>query len=129
MTGASFNTFLDALDGTYCGFEGGDDPIQDAFYPDNYPNGYHSESSHHVFECDHFIAKTKKDPTDCGITKPANVISTSYGYNEADLSPFYTSRQCAEYKIKPLSVVCLTHKVFQICEAGIDGGHGYLFVR
>lgn len=37
-----------------------------------------------------------KGPTDCGTTKPANVISTSYGYNEADLSPFYAARQCAE---------------------------------
>lgn len=36
------------------------------------------------------------EQNDCGITKPANVISTSYGYNEADLSPFYTARQCAE---------------------------------
>jgi hypothetical protein len=34
---------------------------------------------------------------DCGTIKPANVNSTSYGYNEADLSPAYTARQCAEY--------------------------------
>ena len=33
----------------------------------------------------------------CGITEPGNAISTSYGYNEANLSPFYTARQCAEY--------------------------------
>lgn len=36
-------------------------------------------------------------PEACGTVKPANVISTSYSYNEADLSPFYTARQCAEY--------------------------------
>ncbi|KAJ3512186.1 hypothetical protein NLJ89_g3668 [Agrocybe chaxingu] len=76
--GASFNNLLDALDGSYCTFQGGDDPFQDGIYPDDYPNGYHN-------------------PTDCGIAKPANVISTSYGYNEADLSPLYTARQCAEY--------------------------------
>ena len=29
------------------------------------------------------------DPEDCGTYKPTNVISTSYGYNEADLTPFY----------------------------------------
>jgi tripeptidyl-peptidase-1 len=29
--------------------------------------------------------------------KPAHVISTSYGYNEADLSRAYTARQCSEY--------------------------------
>jgi len=29
--------------------------------------------------------------------KPAYVISTSYSYNEADLTPSYMERQCAEY--------------------------------
>ncbi|EIW82301.1 subtilisin-like protein [Coniophora puteana RWD-64-598 SS2] len=76
--GASFNNFLDALDGSYCAFEGGDDPSQDGIYPDNVPGGYdHSQ--------------------DCGTVKPANVISTSYGYNEADLTAKYAQRQCAEY--------------------------------
>ncbi|KAH9474907.1 Aorsin [Psilocybe cubensis] len=76
--GASFNNLIDALDGTYCTFEDGDDPTQDPIYPDDYPNGY-------------------QGPANCGTVKPANVISTSYGYNEADLSPFYAARQCAEY--------------------------------
>lgn len=31
------------------------------------------------------------------VLRPANVISTSYGYNEADLTPAYTARQCNEY--------------------------------
>ncbi|KAG6375597.1 peptidase S8/S53 domain-containing protein [Boletus reticuloceps] len=76
--GASFNNFLDALDGSYCYYEGGDDPIQDATYPDPNEGGY-------------------KGPEACGTVTPANVISTSYGYNEADLTPFYTARQCSEY--------------------------------
>jgi len=76
--GASFNNFLDAIDGSYCSFEGGDDPSQDAVYPDPRPGGYDK-------------------PQDCGTVKPTNVISTSYGYNEADVSPFYAARQCAEY--------------------------------
>ncbi|KZT22937.1 subtilisin-like protein [Neolentinus lepideus HHB14362 ss-1] len=75
--GASFNNFLDAIDGSFCTFEGGDDPYYDAVYPDPY-GGYDG-------------------PQDCGITKPAYVISTSYAYNEADLSPAYAARQCAEY--------------------------------
>jgi hypothetical protein len=33
----------------------------------------------------------------CGTIKPANVISTSYSYDEADLTVFYATRQCAEY--------------------------------
>lgn len=32
--GASFNDFLDAIDASYCSYEGGDDPDQDAAYPD-----------------------------------------------------------------------------------------------
>ncbi|EGO26346.1 hypothetical protein SERLADRAFT_436157 [Serpula lacrymans var. lacrymans S7.9] len=75
---ASFNNFLDAIDGSYCTFEGGDDPSEDSIYPDTTPGGY-------------------EKPQDCGTVKPANVISTSYGYNEADLSPSYVARQCAEY--------------------------------
>ncbi|KAH7906414.1 peptidase S8/S53 domain-containing protein [Hygrophoropsis aurantiaca] len=78
VEGASFNNFLDAIDGSYCTFEGGDDPTQDAVYPDYAPGGY-------------------TGPEACGTVKPANVISTSYAYNEADLTPFYTARQCAEY--------------------------------
>ncbi len=34
---------------------------------------------------------------ECGTITPAHIISTSYSYNEADLTPFYTARQCAEY--------------------------------
>ncbi|KAL4071280.1 peptidase S8/S53 domain-containing protein [Scleroderma yunnanense] len=77
IMGASFNNFLDAIDGSYCTFEGGDDPTQDGVYPDPNPNGYKGKN--------------------CGTVKPASVISTSYGYNEADLSRAYTARQCAEY--------------------------------
>ncbi|KAJ7138463.1 subtilisin-like protein [Mycena crocata] len=75
--GASFNNLLDALDGSFCTFEGGDDPFADGTYPDPLAGGYNSQ--------------------DCGTITPAHVISTSYGYNEADLSPAYAARQCAEY--------------------------------
>ncbi|OAX42805.1 hypothetical protein K503DRAFT_766419 [Rhizopogon vinicolor AM-OR11-026] len=78
VEGASFNNFLDAIDGTYCTFEGGDDYTEDSQYPDPYGGGY-------------------EGPEDCGTATPAYVISTSYGYNEADLTLFYAERQCAEY--------------------------------
>ncbi|KAF2232319.1 subtilisin-like protein [Viridothelium virens] len=78
VEGASFNTFLDAIDGSYCTFEGGDDPTQDPTYPDTLPGGY-------------------TGPENCGGFAATKVISTSYGYNEADLTPFYEQRQCAEY--------------------------------
>ncbi|KAF8144383.1 subtilisin-like protein [Mycena galopus ATCC 62051] len=77
VEGASFNDLLDALDGSYCTYQGGDDPNQDGIYPDPY-GGY-------------------QGPKACGTVKPTNVISTSYAYNEDDLTPFYTARQCNEY--------------------------------
>jgi tripeptidyl-peptidase-1 len=40
FTGASFNNFLDALDGSFCKYKGGDDPSLDAPYPDPYRGGY-----------------------------------------------------------------------------------------
>jgi len=77
VEGASFNNFLDAIDGSYCTYQGGDDPTQDAVYPDPY-GGYQGLE-------------------DCGGYAATKVISTSYGFNEADLTPFYEQRQCHEY--------------------------------
>jgi hypothetical protein len=34
LPGASFNNWLDAVDASFCTFEGGDDPTQDGIYPD-----------------------------------------------------------------------------------------------
>lgn len=76
--GASFNNLLDALDASYCTFKGGDDPTQDGIYPDPLPGGF-------------------DQPESCGIVKPANVISTSYASDEADMTPAYSIRQCNEY--------------------------------
>lgn len=78
IEGASFNNFLDAIDGSYCTYEGGDDRTQDAVYPDPNPGGY-------------------TGPENCGGFGATKVISTSYGYNEADLTAAYEMRQCNEY--------------------------------
>lgn len=103
IEGASFNTFLDALDGTYCTFDGGDDPNQDPVYPDTANGGYSGNE-------------------DCGTVKPANVISTSYGYNEADLSAAYATRQCNEYaKLGLMGVTFL----FSSGDWGVAGNGGY----
>ena len=77
IQGASFNNFLDAIDGSYCTFEGGDDPTQDATFPG--PLGGF------------------QGPQNCGGFAATKVISTSYGYNEADLTAAYERRQCSEY--------------------------------
>jgi tripeptidyl-peptidase-1 len=79
---AQFNTFLDAIDGSYCTFsaygETGNDPVYDPKYPDPNPGGY-----------------TK--PLQCGVYKPTNVISISYGIQEEQLPAYYQQRQCAEW--------------------------------
>ena len=102
VEGASFNNFLDAIDGSYCSFEGGDDPTQDAVYPDVLPNGY-------------------TGPENCGGFAATKVISTSYGYNEADLTAVYEQRQCNEYMKLGLQG---TTFVFSSGDNGVAGNSG-----
>lgn len=75
-----FNTFFDALDGSYCTYsaygETGNDPVLDPTYPD--PNGY-------------------QGPLECGVYTPTNVITISYGVYENDLPAYYQQRQCNEF--------------------------------
>lgn len=77
VEGASFNDFLDAIDGSYCTFDGGDDKLQDAKYPD--PRGGYG------------------GPKNCGGFSATKIIASSYAYNEADLTARYEVRQCTEY--------------------------------
>lgn len=82
FTDGGFNTFLDALDGSYCTYTAygitGDSPGIDATYPDPADGGY-------------------KGPLACGTYKPARVISVSYGVSEYDAPVNYTRRQCNEF--------------------------------
>ncbi|ETW82302.1 serine protease S53 [Heterobasidion irregulare TC 32-1] len=78
VEGASFNNWLDAVDGSFCTFEGGDDPTQDGIYPDRLRGGF-------------------KGPESCGIIAPPNVVSVSYGQDEASVTAAYANRQCTEY--------------------------------
>jgi tripeptidyl-peptidase-1 len=75
------NNFLDAIDGSYCSYsaygEKGNSPL-DPPYPDPNPGGY-------------------KGKLQCGVYKPTNVVSISYGGQEADLPASYQKRQCNEY--------------------------------
>ncbi|TVY87935.1 Tripeptidyl-peptidase, partial [Lachnellula willkommii] len=77
------NTFLDALDASYCTFEGGDDPTLDPIYPDTNTTGN--------------PAGTWNKTEQCGAYTPTNVISVSYGLGENKYSRFYWDRQCQEY--------------------------------
>ncbi|QIW97935.1 hypothetical protein AMS68_003453 [Peltaster fructicola] len=71
----SFSNLLDAFDGSFCA---DDNPNFDGVYPNPLPGGY-------------------QGPEQCGGIATTKVISTSYGYNEIDLTPLYEQRQCNEY--------------------------------
>lgn len=71
----TFNIFLDALDGSYCTYQGGDQPYVDPAYPDPNEGGY-------------------KGPLQCGGAPMSNVFSVSYGQIEGALPRFYQERQC-----------------------------------
>ncbi|KAH7038297.1 peptidase S8/S53 domain-containing protein [Microdochium trichocladiopsis] len=73
-----YNTFLDAIDGSYCSYQGGNCNTADCLdptYPDPNPGGY-------------------KGNLQCGVYKPTNVISVSYG--ASGLPDNYIRRQCHE---------------------------------
>ncbi|KAI0775195.1 subtilisin-like protein [Trametes elegans] len=67
-SGGSLNFLLDGLDGSYCTFDGGDDP--------NIDGVVYNE--------------------DCGTAPPSNVFSISFTGGE-DLPAFYMERQCKEF--------------------------------
>lgn len=48
-------------------------------------------------------------PEACGTVTPAHIISTSYSYNEADLTPFYMERQCSEYAKVSTRAFCIRY--------------------
>ncbi|KAJ4331254.1 hypothetical protein N0V95_009915 [Ascochyta clinopodiicola] len=76
----TFNIFLDALDASYCTYQGGDQPYVDPAYPDpnDAPGAY-------------------TGPLQCGGAPISNVISVSYGQIEGALPQFYQERQCREW--------------------------------
>ncbi|KAF7527340.1 hypothetical protein G7054_g10491 [Neopestalotiopsis clavispora] len=91
--GGSFGNLLDALDGSFCTFQGGDskDPNIDGQYADD---------------------------VRCGTASATNVISTSYGYNEGDLGARYEQRQCTEYMKLGLRGVSM---IFSSGDNGVAG--------
>ncbi|KAK1981468.1 Pro-kumamolisin [Colletotrichum cereale] len=70
-----FNTFLDAIDGSYCAEPPSD---LDPAYPNAHYGGY-------------------KGALQCGVFEPTNVISISYVGIEAYLPDAYMQRQCREW--------------------------------
>jgi len=101
-----FNTFLDALDGSYCSTI---DPL-DPPYPDPQTGGY-------------------KGSLQCGVYTPTNVISISYGGQEADLPASYQQRQCNEFMklgMQGVSIVLASGDSGVAGPAGDDNSDGCL---
>ncbi|KAF8905279.1 Pro-kumamolisin, activation domain-containing protein [Gymnopilus junonius] len=73
----SFNEWLDAVDGSYCTSEGGDDFTYDPQLPNPLPGGFKDHS--------------------CGTVKAPNVVSNSQAFHEYQFSDFYKNRQCNEF--------------------------------
>ncbi|KAF5315002.1 hypothetical protein D9619_007273 [Psilocybe cf. subviscida] len=102
VEGAGFDNWLDAVDGSFCTFEGGDDPTQDGIYPDTAKGGF-------------------KGPESCGIVAPQFVVSVSYGQDEASVTPAFANRQCTEYaKLGMLGTTVL----YSSGDDGVAGGGG-----
>ncbi|KAF3932549.1 Aorsin [Dactylellina cionopaga] len=78
QTGDEYNNFLNAIDGSYCTYDGGNVPGFDAVYPNPAAGGY-------------------KGQIMCGKYDPTLVLSISFGGNEADYTRKYAIRQCNEF--------------------------------
>ena len=105
FNGGLFNTFLDAIDGSYCTYsafgETGNNNTVDPVYPNP---GY-------------------KHPLQCGVYKPTNVVSLSYElaeFNEGTTDN-YQKRQCNEYMKLGLQGVSF---VFSSGDSGVSSSWG-----
>ncbi|KAJ7645116.1 peptidase S8/S53 domain-containing protein [Mycena polygramma] len=99
----SFNEWLDAVDGSYCTSDGGDDLTFDPQFP-NLPIGDFQEHS-------------------CGTVKPPYVISNSRADFEYRLSPFYAQRQCNEFAKLGLMGVTVLFSAGNCGAAGTTRGY------
>lgn len=107
------NNFLDGIDGSYCtysAFGETGNSVLDPPYPDPAAGGY-------------------KGALQCGVYQPTNVISISYGGQEADLPASYQQRQCNEFMklgMQGISVVVASGDSGVAGPAGDDSTNGCL---
>jgi len=87
---------------SYCTFLGGDANGTDPTYPDTSSGGF-------------------TGPLNCGGFSSTNVISTSYSYNEVDITPAYEQRQCLEYMKLGLQGVTVLYSSGDFGVAGNGG--------
>ncbi|KIM47038.1 hypothetical protein M413DRAFT_268272 [Hebeloma cylindrosporum] len=105
ITDISFNEWLDAMDGSYCTSQGGDDFTYDPQLPNPFPGGFADHS--------------------CGTipnaTRPL-VVSNSQAAHEYFFSEFYLKRQCNEFaKLGMMGVTIL----YAAGNTGVAGQRGY----
>jgi tripeptidyl-peptidase-1 len=94
----SFNEWLDAVDGSYCTSDGGDDFTYDPTIPNPFPGGLTEHT--------------------CGIIQPPNVVSNSQADHEYRFSQFYLQRQCNEFAKLGLMGVTI---IYSAGNAGVSG--------
>lgn len=108
-----WNTFFDAIDGSYCTFSAFGETgncvkpeCLDPSYPDRAPGGYNGSLQ-------------------CGVYEPTNVISISYGGGEADLPAYYWKRQCTEIMKLGLQgvTVVISSGDDGVASSPLDGGN------
>ncbi|KAJ7203774.1 peptidase S8/S53 domain-containing protein, partial [Mycena pura] len=100
----SFNEWLDAVDGSYCTSDGGDDLAFDPQFPDpTIVGGFQGHS--------------------CGTVKPPLVITNSRADQEYRLSPFYEKRQCNEFAKLGLMGVTVLFSAGDVGAAGTTRGY------
>ena len=100
------------MDGSFCTFEGGDNPnfVKLFAFTGYLPShlSYRMEYTQtnnlvvlKVGQASHYIYILKfiseSGPESCGIVAPPFVVSVSYGQDEASVTAAYAMRQCTEY--------------------------------
>ncbi|KAG5645670.1 hypothetical protein DXG03_005508 [Asterophora parasitica] len=99
----SFNEWLDAVDGSYCTYEGGDDLTYDPPLPNVLPGGLQQH--------------------DCGTVKAPYVVSNSQATHEYAFSQFYLERQCAEFGKLGLMGMTVMYSAGNVGTAGTQSGY------
>ncbi|KAF7318745.1 Peptidase S53 domain-containing protein [Mycena chlorophos] len=97
----TFENYLDAIDGSFCTFDGGDDPSPIGVYPDPAPGGYHAQ--------------------DCGTISAPYVVTVSYSEDEASVTEKAAVRQCNEYGKLGLMGMTFLYPAGDHGVAGVDG--------
>jgi tripeptidyl-peptidase-1 len=104
ITDVSFNEWLDAVDGSYCTSQGGDDFTYDPQLPNPFPGGFPDHSC----------------GTISNATRP-HVVSNSQAVHEYFFSEFYLERQCNEFAKLGLMGVSVLYAAGNTGVAGVRG--------